>query len=86
MWRNKWLCRKRRERGSGAAAVELAIALPLLLTICLGCIDFGRFSYSYITMTNACAEAATFGSLHPPTDYPGGLPQWVAAVKQIAVD
>jgi Flp pilus assembly protein TadG len=70
---------------NGAAAAELAVALPLLLTITLGCVDFGRFAYAYITLTNACGEAATFASLHGPAEYAGGTAAWSAAVADIAV-
>lgn len=37
----------------GAAAVEFALILPVLLTLILGCVDFGRFGYYYLAVTNA---------------------------------
>ena len=37
-------------RRRGAAAAELAILLPVLVTIVLGCVDFGRFVYNYIAV------------------------------------
>jgi len=43
----------------------LAIILPLLLTILLGIIDFGRVFYAYVTITNASREGARYGALHP---------------------
>jgi Flp pilus assembly protein TadG len=46
--------RARRGRGRrGAAAVEFALILPVLMTLILGCIDFGRFAYSYVAVANA---------------------------------
>ena len=56
--------RPRRERRA-ASAIELAIILPLLMTIALGCVDFGRFAYTYIAVTNAAREGAAYGSTTP---------------------
>ena len=57
---------------SGAAAVELAVSLPLLLLLLLGCIDVGRFALRYICLSNAASEAATFASLNAPGQFGGG--------------
>jgi len=46
----------RRERG--AAAVEMALVLPLLLLIVGGIIDFGRFFYTQNIVVNAAREGA----------------------------
>ena len=46
----------RRERA--AAAVEMAIVLPLLLLIVGGIIDFGRFFYTQNIVVNAAREGA----------------------------
>ena len=46
----------RRERG--AAAVELAIVLPLLLLLVGGIIDFGRLMFAEVMVTNAAREGA----------------------------
>jgi Flp pilus assembly protein TadG len=40
----------------GAAAVEFAILLPLLLLLVLGTIEFGRAYNAQITLTNAARE------------------------------
>src|SRR4051812_36652218 len=48
--------RSRRERG--AAAVEMALVLPLLLLIVGGIIDFGRFFYTQNIVVNAAREGA----------------------------
>ena len=58
--------RSRRPR-SGAAAIECAIILPVLVTIVFGCVDFGRFAHSYIAVTNAARAGAGFASFHPYT-------------------
>ncbi|MEV4706191.1 TadE/TadG family type IV pilus assembly protein [Actinoplanes sp. NPDC049316] len=42
----------------GAAAVELALVLPLLLLVLFGVIDFGRALNAQITLTEAAREGA----------------------------
>jgi Flp pilus assembly protein TadG len=48
--------RSRRERG--AAAVEFAIIFPLLFLVIAGLVDFGRFFFDQIQLTNAAREGA----------------------------
>lgn len=57
----------RKDRRQGAVAVEFAIILPLLMTIVLACVDFGRFAHTYIAVTNAARAGAGFASFHPFT-------------------
>jgi Flp pilus assembly protein TadG len=52
----------RRERG--AAAVEMAIVLPLLLLIVGGIVDFGRFFYTQNIVVNAAREGARSRALN----------------------
>ena len=59
--------RRRGHDRRGAAAVEFALVLPVLITIVLGCVDFGRFASTYIAVTNAARVGASFGSLNPVT-------------------
>jgi Flp pilus assembly protein TadG len=54
-------------RCRGGAAIELAVLLPLLVVLVLGCVDFGRFAYTYIAVTNAARAGAGFASNHPYT-------------------
>jgi Flp pilus assembly protein TadG len=61
-------------RRRGAAIIEFAIVLPVLVTIVLGCVDFGRFAYTEIDVTNAARVGAEFASLHPYTT--NTLTQW----------
>src|SRR5438034_6510408 len=54
----------RRSGRPAVAAVELAILLPVLVLIVLGCIDFGRFAYNYIAVTNAARAGAAYGMMN----------------------
>ena len=49
-------------RMSGATAVEFAVLLPLLMVLCIGTLDFGRFAYAYIAIGNAGRVAAERGA------------------------
>jgi Flp pilus assembly protein TadG len=46
------------KRDDGAAAVELALVLPILLLLIFGIIDFGRLYFAQITLTDAAREGA----------------------------
>jgi len=53
-------------RDRGAAAVEFALCLPLLLFLVFGIIDFGRLLNAQITLTNAANAGARLVSLGEP--------------------
>jgi Flp pilus assembly protein TadG len=42
-----------RHRATGQSLAEFALALPLILLLIMGTIDFGRAIYSYVTINNA---------------------------------
>lgn len=68
----------------GAVAAELALTLPMLLLLTLGCIDFGRFSYSYIALANAARAGAAYGSMR---NYPASDPAaWQAEIRAAALE
>ena len=67
-----------------AAAFEFVIILPVLVTMVLGCIDFGRFAYYYIAVTNAARAGASYGMMNNYTSSTYGT--WVANVTQAAQD
>src|SRR6266567_8451948 len=50
----------------GAAAVEFAIMLPLLLLLVFGIIDFGRALNAQVTITQAAREGARLTALNQP--------------------
>jgi len=50
----------------GAAAVEFALLLPLLLLVVFGIIDFGRAINAQITLTQAAREGARLAALGQP--------------------
>lgn len=50
----------------GAAAVEFAIVLPLLVLFVFGMIDFGRLFFTQITVTQAAREGSRLAALNLP--------------------
>ena len=56
---------RRGARDRGAAAVEFALLLPLLLLIVFGIIDFGRALNAQITLTQAAREGARLDGAGP---------------------
>ena len=68
----------------GSAAIELAIVLPILVTVLLGATDFGRFSYSAIAVANAARSGAAYGIMNPFDS--STQTAWQTAVKQAAID
>jgi Flp pilus assembly protein TadG len=68
----------------GAAAVEFAVVLPLLVTVLLGATDFGRFSYSSIAIANAARSGAAYGSMNPFDSTTQAT--WQTALTQAVVD
>jgi Flp pilus assembly protein TadG len=75
-------CKNCRRRGS--ITLEFAILLPVLLTLVVLCVDFGRFAHSFIAVTNAARAGAGYASLHPVT--PATRPAWNAAVEQAVIN
>ena len=55
-----------RDTDRGAAAVEFALLLPLLLLLVFGIIDFGRALNAQITLTQAAREGARLAALGQP--------------------
>src|SRR5262245_48073167 len=75
--------RQRRPRPA-ATAVEFAMVVPVLLLMVLGGVDFGRFAYTYIAVTNAARAGAFSGATTPYAA--GTYATWQNKVKQAAAD
>ncbi len=54
---------KAANRQAGQAIVEFALAVPLLLTLAFGIMEFGRLFFAYSSVVTAAREAARVGSL-----------------------
>ena len=63
----------------GTAALELAIILPVLVTIVLSCLDFGQFAYNYIALSNAVRAGAAWGMMQTPP--PSDPPAWQTSIQ-----
>lgn len=61
------------QREDGAAAVEFAILLPLLMLILFGIIEFGLVLYNQEVITNASREGARFGIVIGPRPTTGQI-------------
>jgi Flp pilus assembly protein TadG len=55
---------KRKPKERGAAAVEMAIVLPLLLVILIGTMEFGRVFNVQNSLTQAAREGARHAAVH----------------------
>jgi Flp pilus assembly protein TadG len=55
-----------KRRDDGAAAVEMAIVLPLLMVLVFGIIDFGRMLNAQMTVTAAAREGARWEAIGGP--------------------
>jgi Flp pilus assembly protein TadG len=77
--------RAHRHSDAGAALVELAVSLPVLLLIFVITIDFARVFYLSIALTNAARAGAQYGAYTPArsSDFAG---MQTMATNSIAVD
>ena len=74
----------RHNHRKGAALVEFALLLPWLILIVLACIDFGRFAYLYIAVTNRARAGKKFAVMRPVTL--ASQPAWEAGVVAAVQD
>jgi len=54
---------KLRKNQKGQSLLELALALPVMLLILFGTLEFGRIFHSYIIITHAAREGARIGAV-----------------------
>jgi Flp pilus assembly protein TadG len=59
----------------------MAMILPVFITIALGCVDFGRFAYSYIAVSNAARAGAAYAMMRPPSSYASPPAAWQTAIR-----
>lgn len=62
------MCFDRRQRERGAALLEMAITLPLLLFVAVGIFEFGRAFQTWQVVTNAAREGARVAILPGAVD------------------
>ena len=62
----RWFSRTRRE--DGAALIETAFVLPIMLLVCVGILEFGRAYQTWQVVTNASREGARVAVLPDYTD------------------
>ena len=70
----------RKQRDRGAAAVEFALILPILLLLIGGIIDFGNLYYNQIIVSNAARDGARLVSANPVAN-----PGWTSAQIQARI-
>jgi Flp pilus assembly protein TadG len=66
------LCRLSRQQTwprCGTAAVEFAIAIPVLMLLAIGCCDMGRALADYVAVSNAARVGAEYGATHAYSTY-----------------
>ncbi len=73
-----------REREDGAALVEFAIILPLLLIIVFGIISFGLIFNHKLSLTSGAREAGRFGATLPVTNFVT-MQEWLDEIAARAV-
>jgi Flp pilus assembly protein TadG len=60
-------CLPARRPRSGAAAVEMAMVLPVLILFVFGIYEYGRFVFTYTTATNAVRDGCRFAIVNTQT-------------------
>ena len=59
---------KRATRSLGQSLVEFALALPVVIMLMLGVLDFGRAFYIQLALRDAADEGATYAAISPNDD------------------
>jgi Flp pilus assembly protein TadG len=60
----------------------MALILPVVVTIVLGCVDFGRFAYNYIALTNSARAGASYAMMNNYSSSTYGT--WVSGITTAA--
>jgi hypothetical protein len=69
------------QKDLGAAAVEFALILPLVVLLVFGLIDFGRLFFVKISLTSASREAARISTFYPNSCIPVSDPEAVGVIS-----
>jgi hypothetical protein len=69
----------------GAALVEMALVLPLLLMLLLGIVSAGIAYNHQLSLTHAARESGRHGATLPVTNF-GSMSAWLDVVAQRAMD
>jgi len=75
----------RRRRQSGAAMVELALLLPLLVLLLLGTVHFGLIMFYYTRVDKAVHDAARYASMRTYSEQGTDAGDYITAVTATAV-
>lgn len=57
------------QKRCGAAALEFAVVLPVLVVMLAGTADYGRFASTAVAVCNASRAGAGYGCIHPWDSY-----------------
>ncbi len=77
-----------RDRDDGAAAVEFAIVLPLLVMLVFGIISFGIIFHHRLSLGDGAREAARYGATLPVTNFASAgdpMQVWLDAIAARAI-
>jgi hypothetical protein len=66
------------------AATEFCVALPLLITLAVGGVDFGRAIYTYIALSNAARRGAEQAATHKFTPFTQSF--WEGKVREAVTE
>ena len=70
-----------RAKRRGSAVLELSLVLPILISLGLICVDFGRVAFYYIAVTNAAMAGAQYASANPYPPAAVSRALWVTNAK-----
>ena len=70
-----------RYRRRRAAAAEMAMILPVFVTIALGCVDLLGLADSYIAVSNVPPARAAYAMMNPPSSYTSPPAAWTTAIQ-----
>ena len=72
-----------KDNARGQSLVEAALALPVLIMLMLGLLDFGRAYYAIVSLKDAADEGASYASVEP-RDVTGVRQRASEASRQLA--